>query len=43
MISTLVLIYFGRARLGHTIKINFIIFQIVDPDIGSILNFYKRV
>ena len=33
MLSTFALIYFGRPRLGHTMKENFIIFQIVDPEI----------
>ena len=42
VITTLVLIYFGRPLLGHIIKTNFISFQIVDPKICSILIFYKR-
>ena len=29
VVSTLVLVYFGRPRLGHTIKTNFIKFQVV--------------
>ena len=43
MVSNLVLIYFGRPRLGHTIKTNLITFQILDPEICSILRSYKRV
>ena len=43
MVSTLVLIYFGRPQLGHTIKTNLTKFQTVDPEIWSILNFYKYV
>ena len=45
MVRTLVLIYFGRSRLGHTInnKTDFIAFQTVDPETYSSLNFYKRV
>ena len=43
MVSTLIWIYFGRLWLGHTIKINFITFQIVDPEIYSKLIFNKRV
>ena len=39
MVSTLVLIYFGRPRLGHKIKTNFIIFPTADPEICSILIF----
>ena len=39
VVCTLVLIYFGRPRLGHTTKT----FQIVDLEICSILMFYKRV
>ena len=43
MFSTLVLIHFGRPRLGHTIKINFIqLIQTADPEIFSILIFYKK-
>ena len=30
---------FGRPRLRDTIKTNFMTFQIVDPEICSILNF----
>ena len=41
MVSTLVLIYFGRPPLGHKININCIIFQPVDPEICSILFFKK--
>ena len=43
VVSTLVLIYFGRAPLGHLIKTNFITFQTVDPDIFSIFILYKKV
>ena len=43
MVNTLVLIYFGRPKLWHTIKSNFITFQIVDPEIFSIFIFHKRV
>ena len=43
VISTLVLVYFGSTQLGQTIKTNFITFRPVDPDIYSILIFYKRV
>ena len=42
-IITLLLIYFGRFRLGHTIKINFITFETADPKIFLILIFYKSV
>ena len=42
MVSTLVLIYFGRPPLGRTIiKTNFITVQIVDPEICSNLIFIK--
>ena len=41
MVSTLVLINFGRPRLGYTAKTNFIIFQTVDPKRHSILIFNK--
>ena len=41
MASTLVLIYFGRPLLGHTIKTNFIEFQIVDPEQYWILFFIR--
>ena len=34
----LVLIYFGRPQLGHTIKTNFITFQTVDPETYSTQN-----
>ena len=34
-------IYFGRPRLGQTIKTNFITFQTVDSEISSILIFIK--
>ena len=36
IVSTLVFIYFGRPGLGHTIKTNFLTFQIADPEICSI-------
>ena len=39
MVSTLVLKYFDRPRLGHTITLHCNIY----PDICSILIFYKRV
>ena len=42
MVSTYFLIYLGKPGLGHTLKTNFIIFQTVDPEICSILIFYKR-
>ena len=41
MISTLVLIYLGRTRHDYTIRAKFIKFQIVDPEICSILIFLK--
>ena len=41
VVSTLVLIHFGRLWLGHTIKTNFITFQNVDPEKCSILIFYN--
>ena len=37
MISTLVLIIFGRPRFVHTIKSNFIAFQTANPEICSSL------
>ena len=37
--SNLILICFGRPRVGHTIKANCTTFQAVDPDIWSILTF----
>ena len=44
MISTLVLIYFGRPQLRHTVKLDFMTFRTVDPEIRSILIFFfKRV
>ena len=43
MVSTLVSIYFGRLPHGYTMKTNFIPFETVDPEICSILIFYKRV
>ena len=42
MVSNLVLIYFCRPRLGHTAKTNLITFHTVDPEIYSILIFYRR-
>ena len=41
MASTLFFTYFGRLQRGHKITKNFITFQIVDPEIYSILIFYK--
>ena len=38
----LVLKYFGKPRVAHAIKANFITFQTVNPEICSILIFYKR-
>ena len=43
MFSTLVLIYFGRPRLGRAMKTSFTTFQTADPDIFSILIIYQRV
>ena len=43
VVCTLVLIYFGRPRLGHTIKTNFITFQTVDPEICPISIFCERM
>ena len=43
VVSTLVLIYFGRPRLRHTIKTNLTTLQIFDPEICSIMIFNKRV
>ena len=40
MVSILVLIYFGRPRLGHIIKTNFITFQPFDSEKFSILIFW---
>ena len=39
---TLVLIYFGRLPLEHTVKTNLRTFQNVDLEISSIFIFYKR-
>ena len=39
----LALIHFGRPRLRHTIKANFITFQTIDSEICSILTFHKSV
>ena len=43
MVSTLVLIYFERPRIAHTIKAKCITFQTVDPEIYSNLIFYKKI
>ena len=43
MVSTLLLIYFGKPRLEHTIKTNFITFQTDDLEVCSILIFYKSL
>ena len=43
VVSTLLLIYFGRARLRHTIKTNFKTFQTVDQEVCSNLIFYEKV
>ena len=40
MVSTLVLIYFSKAQLEHTMKTAFKPFQTVNPEMCSILNFY---
>ena len=42
MVSTLISIYFGSARLGRAIKANCIKFQTVDPEKWSILIFEKK-
>ena len=42
-VSTLALIYFGKPRLGHTIKTQIIILQTVDSEIRSIMIFNKIV
>ena len=42
MFDTLNLTYFGRPRVGHTIK-TFIAFQTADPEICIILIFCKKV
>ena len=39
MVNTLVSAYLGSLQLGHTIKVNCIEFQTVDPEICSILSF----
>ena len=41
VVSTVVLIYFGRPRLGHAIKTNCITFRTDDLEICSVLIFYK--
>ena len=41
MVSTLILIYLGKRRLGHAMKTNFITFETVDPEKCSILIFYE--
>ena len=38
MLDTSVLLYFGRPRLGHDIKTNFITFRTVDLEICSIFS-----
>ena len=43
MASTLVPRYFGRPRLDHTIKVNFVTFQTVDQKTCSISMFYKKI
>ena len=43
VVSTLLLIYFGKPRLEHTIKTNFITFQTDAPEVCSILTFYKSL
>ena len=42
VVSKLVLIYFDRPRLRHTIKTKFVTFQTDDPEICSYMIFYKR-
>ena len=42
MVSILVLISFGRPQFGYTVKTNFIMFQIIDQEICSILIFHKK-
>ena len=41
MVNKLVLIHFGRSRLGETIKTNFKTYQNVDPEIRPMLFFYE--
>ena len=41
MVSTLLLINFGRTRFDYTVNSKFIKFQIADPEIFSILIFLK--
>ena len=41
MINTLVLIYFGRPQLDHTIKTSFITFQTIDLE--NFEFFYEKV
>ena len=43
VVSTLVLVYFCGLRLKVTINTNLKTFPTVDPEICSILIFYKRV
>ena len=38
----IVLTYFDRPRLEHTVKTNFTTFQTVNPEIRSILNFLEK-
>ena len=42
MVSTLVSIYFGNPRFGHTIKTNCKKIQTVDPEIQSTLVYKKE-
>ena len=42
VISTLVLIYFGRSPLRHTIKTKYLTFQTVDPEIFCVLVFLEK-
>ena len=43
MVHSLVSIYFESPQIGHTIKASCINIQTVDPEIGSILIFSRRV
>ena len=42
MFRSIVLIYFDRYRLTHTIKTNFMPLQNVDPEIYSIMTFLEK-
>ena len=42
MVSNLVLIYFGRPPIGHTMKINCIKSEALDLEISSVLSFINR-